>query len=161
MTDQNSELRTVLTQCCASDRWVAEMESRWPFDSRELMEQAAADIWWSLDEADWRAAFAAHPEIGDLESLRASFADTRAMAAGEQSAVAEAAEETIRELASANREYRERFGSIFIVCATGKTAAEMLSILRSRLDNDPAVEIRIAAAEQLKITQLRLQKIEP
>ncbi|HEY2882476.1 MAG TPA: 2-oxo-4-hydroxy-4-carboxy-5-ureidoimidazoline decarboxylase [Pirellulales bacterium] len=152
-------LPAALTKCCASRRWVETMAAARPFADDEAVLQTAATIWNRLPSADWREAFAAHPKIGDLESLRAKFGNTRDWASGEQSGVASAAENTIQRLAELNRDYEAKFGYIFIVCAIGKTAEEMLAILQQRLPNDLEHELAIAATEQLKITLLRLQKL--
>ena len=152
-------LRSALIKCCASRRWVDQMIAARPFGNDSLVLEAAASNWWNLDCEDWLEAFAAHPKIGDVDSLRAKFANTRAWAGGEQAGVAAASEATLHKLAELNREYETRFGYIFIVCATGKSADEMLAILESRLPNDPQTELGIAAGEQLKITKLRLKKL--
>jgi 2-oxo-4-hydroxy-4-carboxy-5-ureidoimidazoline decarboxylase len=157
LNDQS--LTAALTKCCASRRWVESMAAARPFADDEAVLHQATTIWNGLQPADWREAFAAHPKIGDLESLRGKFGNTRDWANGEQSGVASAAEATIRQLAELNREYEARFSYIFIVCATGKTAEEMLAILKQRLPNDPQGELSVAAGEQLKITLLRLQKL--
>lgn len=127
-------------------------------DLVELLEDAE-EQWYLCSHDDWKGAFAQHPRIGDLESLKKKFASTAQWAAGEQSGVQDADTETLKALADANRQYEERFGYIFIVCATGKSAGEMLAMLNSRLKNDPAVEIEVAADEQNKITRLRLEKL--
>lgn len=148
-----------LADCCAAARWVDGMLGRRPFgDSLALLESACA-LWAGMEEADLLEAFAAHPRIGDIGSLREKYAATRSMAAGEQSRVAGADEATLRELARLNSEYERRFGFIFIVYATGKSAAEMLELLRSRINNTRSAELDHAAAEQLKITLLRLDKL--
>jgi 2-oxo-4-hydroxy-4-carboxy-5-ureidoimidazoline decarboxylase len=154
-----TELAKALARCCAALAWVAEMIAIRPFASDEGVLQAAADVWWRLKHDDWLEAFAAHPQIGNIETLREKFADTRAWAGGEQAGVAKASEATLERLAELNREYVARFGYIFIVFATGKSADEMLAILENRLPNEPEVELLIAAGEQLKITQLRLRKL--
>jgi 2-oxo-4-hydroxy-4-carboxy-5-ureidoimidazoline decarboxylase len=151
--------RAALLRCCGSRRWAEAMTIRRPFASGDELLQAADAIWAGLDRADWLEAFAAHPRIGDLDSLRKKFATTADWASGEQAGVAGAGEDVIRAFADGNREYEAKFGHIFIVCATGKTAAEMLAILRERLPNDPDTELSIAAAEQAKITRLRLEKL--
>jgi 2-oxo-4-hydroxy-4-carboxy-5-ureidoimidazoline decarboxylase len=121
---------------------------------------AASDrVWERLERVDRLEAFAAHPKIGDLEGLRLKYATTADWASGEQSGVAGASEQTLRALAEGNREYEARFGYLFIVCASGKTADEMLGLLRSRLRNDPAAEQSVASAEQALITRLRLRKL--
>ncbi len=106
-------------------------------------------------------AFEGHPKIGDVNSLREKYADTRAMASGEQGGVAGASERVVQELSEGNRQYEEQNGFIFIVCATGKSAGEMLSLLQSRLPNPRGEEIKNACLEQEKITALRIQKMLP
>lgn len=154
-----SEARSAFLRCCGSTRWADAMTAHRPFaDEAELL--AVADVVWeSLDRADFLEAFAAHPRIGDVESLRKKFATTAAWCAGEQAGAIGAAEDVIQGLAEGNRDYEAKFGHIFIVCATGKSASEMLAILQSRLSNDPDTELRIVAAEQAKITRLRLEKL--
>jgi 2-oxo-4-hydroxy-4-carboxy-5-ureidoimidazoline decarboxylase len=132
-----------------------------PFDSEDALLDAAERIWWALEPADWLEAFAAHPRIGDREALRAKFAATAAWSAREQAGVEGAPEDILQALADGNQRYFDRFGYVFMVCATGKTAEEMLALLRQRLPNDPDREIRIAAAEQAKITRIRLENLAP
>jgi 2-oxo-4-hydroxy-4-carboxy-5-ureidoimidazoline decarboxylase len=153
-----AEATEALRRCCASPAWVGQMLARRPFDSDAAVVRAAGEIWWSLDRSEWLAAFAAHPKIGDIGSLRAKFASTAAWAASEQAGTAAASDETLRELAIHNQQYENRFGYIFIVCATGKSAQEMLALLKDRLSNNSDSELRTAAAEQLKITLLRLER---
>jgi 2-oxo-4-hydroxy-4-carboxy-5-ureidoimidazoline decarboxylase len=153
-----AEARKLLTECCGATRWVDGMLQRRPFGSHHAILIAARDVWWSLDLNDWREAFSHHPKIGDAESLRSKFAPTRALSESEQSGVAAASGAVLEALARANLDYEERFGYIFIVCASGKTADEMLHLLLARLPNPPATEIGIAAEEQAKITALRLSR---
>jgi 2-oxo-4-hydroxy-4-carboxy-5-ureidoimidazoline decarboxylase len=153
------EAREELRRCCGASRWTEAMTARRPFRDREALLAAADEVWWGLEESDWREAFAHHPKIGDADALRARFAPTREWAAGEQAGVRGASAEVLDALAASNRAYEERFRTIFIVCASGKTADEMLALLRARLPNDPRDEIRIAAAEQAKITRVRLEKL--
>ncbi len=148
-----------LRRCCGSTRWVEAMLARRPFASKTALHQAAEEVWNALAREDWLEAFAAHPRIGDMTALRQKFAATADLCGTEQAGVAGAAEQMLRDLAEANQSYEERFGYIFIVCATGKTASEMLDLLRVRLNNDPETEITIAAGEQAKITRLRLEKL--
>ena len=147
------------TRCCGASRWAAGMAARRPFDSIEDVYAASGTLWPTLTDADWREAFAHHPQIGDRDSLRARFADTRHWAAGEQAGAASAPNTILDALASGNAAYEAKFGHIFIVCATGKSAAEMLALLHARLPNPPAAELTMAAGEQRKITRLRLQKL--
>lgn len=155
------ESRAALAKCCASRAWVAGMLAKRPFESDDELVSMATSVWWSLSPESWLEAFAAHPMIGDLEGLRAKYANTKDWTGSEQAGVKVADESTLRRLAEANEEYRDKFGYIFIVCASGKTAEEMLAMLEERLTNNPAIELPLAAAEQLKITQLRLQKLVP
>lgn len=151
--------RVALGNCCAATAWVEGMLGRRPFDDDDAVIAAAYDVAEHITDEDWLEAFAAHPLIGDVESLRKKFAATRELAAGEQSGVAGADRATLQELAELNREYLRRFGFIFIVFATGKSAAQMLAVLRQRIDNCRDEEIQNAAEEQMKITELRLRKI--
>ena len=153
------EARAELLRCCGSSRWAETMAGRRPFQDAASLLEAARQAWDVLGPADWREAFAHHPRIGDRESLRAHFANTREWAAGEQAGAATAPEDVLGALAEGNRAYEARFGHIFIVCATGKSAREMLGLLRDRLGNDAETELRIAAAEQAKIMRLRLLKL--
>jgi 2-oxo-4-hydroxy-4-carboxy-5-ureidoimidazoline decarboxylase len=157
----DDEAIAAFRRCCGSTRWAEQMSRRRPFDSEAALFEAAGRVWWALDPADWLEAFAAHPRIGDRDALRARFAATAAWSAREQAGVDGAPEEVLAALAAANDRYHERFGYIFIVCATGKTAEEMLALIRERLANDPEVEIQTAAAEQARITRIRLEKIAP
>jgi 2-oxo-4-hydroxy-4-carboxy-5-ureidoimidazoline decarboxylase len=153
----NEEFR----RCCGSSRWSREMARLRPFDTDAALLAAAERVWWGLSAADWLEAFAAHPRIGDRNALAAKFAATAAWSAREQAGVEGAAADVLEELADENNRYVERFGYLFIVCATGKTAEQMLAMLRQRLSNDPGIEIKIAAAEQAKITRIRLERIAP
>jgi 2-oxo-4-hydroxy-4-carboxy-5-ureidoimidazoline decarboxylase len=148
-----------LRRCCGSERWVQAMVARRPFaDARNLL-HCADQVWWQLSPADWREAFSHHPKIGDVENLRKKFATTATWSEGEQAGVSGAADKTLHELAAGNEAYEKKFGYIFIVCATGKTADEMLELLKKRLPNSPDDEIKNAAAEQAKITHIRLEKL--
>lgn len=132
------------------------MTARRPFDSRDAVLSAAREEWFALAPHEWREAFAHHPRIGGREALRAKFASTRGLSEREQAGVAAASDDVLTALLEGNRDYEARFGFIFMVCASGKSAEEMLALLRSRLHNDPAAEIRIAAEEHAKVCELRL-----
>ncbi len=153
------EARAVLKQCCGSARWVELMLARRPFGTMDRLLEGAREVWFSLSNADWREAFSHHPQIGDRDALRRQFAETRQLTQKEQAGVEGASEDVLTALAAGNREYEKAFGHIFIVCATGLNAEEMLARLRERLENDPHIEIRIAAEEQAKITDLRLRAL--
>jgi OHCU decarboxylase len=146
-------------RCCGSSRWARKMAVERPFASVDAMVRAADAIWPRLDRLDWLEAFGAHPKIGAGGAGGAGGPDTAHWSAEEQAGVSAAADATRLRLADANREYEARFGYIFIVCATGKTAGAMLELLERRLRHDPDAEIRIAAEEQRKITRLRFAKL--
>jgi 2-oxo-4-hydroxy-4-carboxy-5-ureidoimidazoline decarboxylase len=152
--------RALFLRCCGATRWAEGMAARQPFASAEKLWAAAEEIWQGLAREDWLEAFAAHPKIGDLNVLRGKFARNAAWSAQEQGGVVGASEATLQALAQGNRDYEARFGHLFVVCASGKTAEEMLALLTQRLHNDPQDELLIAAAEQEKITRLRLQKLD-
>jgi OHCU decarboxylase len=141
----------ILRECNGSSRWVSAMIERRPFGSRDAVFNAADEIWKSLDPSDWLEAFAHHPRIGEQTK--------NSVAAREQSGVKTADDDVRAQLAQVNRDYEQRFGYIYIVCATGKGGEEMLAAARNRLNNDPATELRVAAEEQRKITQLRLARL--
>lgn len=143
--------RVALGRCCGARRWVAAMLAMRPFANDAALFAAAERAWWALGRADWLEAFGAHPRIGQHA------ADV--WARNEQAGVSEAGEDVRAALAQGNRAYEERFGHVFLIFATGKSATEMLGALRGRLGNDPATELQIAAAEQAKITRLRLEKL--
>lgn len=128
-----------------------------PFATDEALYAAADRIWNDLTERDWLEAFAGHPRIG--ERAGAAHAATAAWSSAEQSGISAADSETARALAAGNREYERRFGHVFLICATGKSAGEMLAALRGRILNTPDDELRIAAREQALITRLRLAKL--
>jgi 2-oxo-4-hydroxy-4-carboxy-5-ureidoimidazoline decarboxylase len=151
--------RAELERCCGASRWVERVLAARPFRDRDSLFAAAERALEELERTDWLEAFAHHPKIGDVASLRAKYASTAAWAGEEQRGAVAADERTLEALADGNRTYEERFGYIFIVCATGKNAAEMLSLLRGRLPNPPERELRNAAEEQMKITRLRLAKL--
>jgi 2-oxo-4-hydroxy-4-carboxy-5-ureidoimidazoline decarboxylase len=153
------QLKTELTKCCGSSIWVSEMIEVFPVKNLEELLSIAEQKWNQCSEADWLEAFEHHPKIGDINSLKEKFASTAKWAEGEQSGVQQTSQEIIEALAKGNTAYEAKFGYIFIVCATGKSAEEMLRILHSRLTNEPDQEIKIAAAEQSKITEIRLKKL--
>ena len=151
--------RAVLHECCGSSRWVSAIAARRPFGSREAVLSAADEIWKSLDRSDWREAFSHHPRIGERSTAMSAGERASDWATAEQSGVDRAPSDIREMLAEVNREYEKRFGYIYIVCATGKTAEEMLAIARDRLRNDAETELKVAVEEQRKITRLRLEKL--
>ncbi len=141
-----------LAQCCGSEKWVDQMLDVRPFESRDALEATASEVWWRLEPADWLEAFSKHPKIGEKGKVSQ-------WSAQEQSGMDTAAAQVTERLADLNHAYFEKFGFIFIVCATGKSATEMLALLEARLSNKRDEELRIAAAEQEKIIILRLRKL--
>lgn len=135
------------------------MMQRRPFGSLETLLAVAKAVWFSLTPADWQEAFADHPRIGDREALKKRFTETRHLASREQSGVDTAGHDVLEALAAGNERYEKKYGYIFIVCATGLSAEEMLERLDARLDNDPWTELRLAADEQAKITEIRLRRL--
>jgi 2-oxo-4-hydroxy-4-carboxy-5-ureidoimidazoline decarboxylase len=154
-----NEKREVLLKCCGSAVWVDKMLTAFPVEDLVDLLQHAEEKWQQCTEKDWLEAFTHHPKIGDIQSLKAKFANTAAWASNEQAGVDTASDDVLIALAKGNTDYEHKFGYIFIVCATGKSAAEMLGLLESRLPNDPEKEIKIAAEEQNKITRIRLEKL--
>lgn len=154
-----------LLQCCGSRRWAGQMVDERPFLDPEDLRGKATDIWWSLDSHDWLEAFRSHPKIGENKPTASDakkdqlHSGARKWSEQEQAGVRNAKEETIDYLAQLNLKYEAKFGYIFIICATGKSSEEMLTILRERLENDETKELPIAAGEQAKITDLRLKKL--
>ena len=139
-----------LLSCCGSAEWARRLADRRPFaDTVSAIAEAEA-IWAGLSEGDLLEAFAAHPRIGGAAAPRE---------AEEQAGVRRASRETREALADGNRRYEAKFGFVFLMCATGKTADEMLAALEWRLGNDRETELEIAAEEQRMITRLRLEKL--
>ena len=153
--------RAELLRCCGCARWADAVLTGRPYASKAELLAASAAAWSKTRTEDWLEAFSHHPRIGGKDALRAKFASTSAWAGAEQAGAASASEAVLDELAAGNAAYEAKFGHIFIVCATGKSASEMLGLLRARLSNDPAVELKIAAGEQDKITNIRLEKLIP
>ncbi len=158
-TLNEATLKDELMKCCGSTRWVKQLIAAKPFRSPKDVFTKAESSWHNTTEKDWLEAFSHHPKIGDLKSLEKKFASTKALAGSEQAAVNSASQKMLEELAEKNTLYENKFGFIFIVCATGKSAEEMLRLLNDRISNDRSTELKIASQEQHKITNLRLQKL--
>lgn len=154
-----AEAESELLQCCGSKRWAAQMAQARPYPTIDSAIDTAEQIWQSLDRDDWLEAFRSHPKIGEQKPANKLSAQAQEWSGHEQAGVAAASRETANSLAALNRAYEFKFGFIFIICATGKTSEQMLAALRERLLHDPAEELPIAAAEQSKITALRLKKL--
>ena len=157
-----TEARAEFERCCGASKWAAHLTEMRPYADAESVWQESEIAFDELSEGDWLEAFAHHPRIGDVDALRAKFstlAATKAWAGGEQAGTRAASDATLSALSAKNAEYENKFGYVFIVCATGKSADEMLAILDARLLNNAADELPLAAAEQRAITRLRLEKL--
>ena len=146
--------------CCGAKRWASAMVALRPIESVMELSEAADRVWAPMQEADWMEAFACHPRIGERPPRRTTHASAKSTAWSkqEQSSAADAADKVLAEIAEGNARYEERYGFTYIVCATGKTAEEMLAILKLRLTSDRETELREAAEQQRQITQIRLGK---
>ena len=147
-----------LLKCCGSTKWVENILAARPYSSVANLFELAEKIWLELSKDDYLEAFAAHPKIGQSK-IPEKAKNTENWTQKEQAGMMSADVQTKLELVKQNRKYEEKFGYIFIVCATGKSASGMLELLRIRLENSSETELKIAAGEQMKITNLRLNKM--
>jgi len=154
----HEEAAREILACCGSATWAASIASKRPIQDEASLLAASDEIWRGLGEADWFEAFRRHPRIGDTRAEKTVEAQSSAWSAQEQQEASAADEAVETALKWGNREYEQKFGRIFIVCATGKSAGEILEILRRRLHNDQATELQQAAEEQRQITHIRLKK---
>src|SRR5215831_5145260 len=155
----SGEAEAEFLKCCGSHNWARSMAAWRPFDNEPELFAKGEEAMATLVEPDWLEAFRAHPKIGEKKAATPQSQVEANWSAQEQAGVQSAAAGAIAELARANQEYEAKFGFIFIVCASGKSSDEMLSILQQRLNNDPPAELFVAAREQQKITRLRLEKL--
>jgi 2-oxo-4-hydroxy-4-carboxy-5-ureidoimidazoline decarboxylase len=149
----------LILQCCSSTNWAARMIESRPYSTVEQLISTANSHWQVMEQADFLEAFQGHPKIGDPDSLRKKYASTHSMAKGEQSGVPGASDRVIDSLAQNNRDYEDKFGFIFIVCASGKSAEQMLDLIQARIGNNRVEEITNGAVEQRKITEIRIRKL--
>ena len=157
----DTDAATALGACCGASAWVAGMLAQRPFGTREALMRAADDVWSRLAPSDWLEAFAHHPRLGESRAAASVAAVARGWSAAEQSGTRAAPEHVAAALADGNHAYEARFGFIFILCASGLNADQMLDNLERRLANDASTELCIAAEEQRKITRLRLETLVP
>jgi OHCU decarboxylase len=153
-----SEAERELLACCGSRTWARHVAAGRPYADLDALVATSDRVWSRLSPEDWREAFAKHPRIGERAAATAT-ATERGWSGGEQSRAQKSPAAVLAELAIANAEYEDRFGHVFLICATGKTADEILANARSRLRNDPDRELAVAAEEQRRITHLRLRKL--
>ena len=154
-----SQAEEEFLKCCGSKNWAQRMTAARPYPGLNELITNADRIWWSLDSEDWLEAFHSHPKIGEKKAATPTAVEAQRWSEEEQAGIRDSAQQTLAALAKLNQTYEEKFGYIFIVCASGKSFEEMLAILRARLENSADAELRVAAAEQAKITQLRLGKL--
>ena len=154
-----SEAKHAFLQCCTATQWIDRMVAGRPYSSLKQLHTHALTQWQSLSEPDWLEAFQGHPKIGDINSLKQKYAHSKSLAAGEQHSVESADEDTLQALMKGNELYERQNGFIFIVCATGKSAPEMLNLLNTRLQNSREQELHIAAEQQSQITATRINKL--
>ena len=147
-----------IVACCGSGTWATKMASKRPIQNEVSLLAVSDEIWRTLSEENWQEAFRSHPRIGDSPSNKFGPAQSSVWSEQEQQKAATADEAVKMALKWGNREYEQKFGRIFIVCATGKSASEILEILRRRLHNDDATELQLAAEEQRQIMHIRLKK---
>lgn len=153
-----TEAAEELLPCCGSPVWAKQLTYRRPFPDTSYLLAASDEVWLGLPPSDWLQAFHSHPRIGESSAKAAVAARSSAWSQQEQLQAAAAPDAVKQDFAEANHAYERKFGHIFIVCATGKSAAEILAILRRRMHNDADTEIHEAAEQQRQITQLRLKK---
>ncbi len=154
-----AEAASRLRVCCGARRWVDAMVAARPFKTPERARELADRVWDGLDRDDWLEAFDHHPRIGEQKAVVAQDAKGAAFSSKEQSRVTNAGAAIKDQLAKVNAEYERRFGYIYIVCASGRSPEELLAIAKQRMQNDPKTELRVAAEEQRRIMQLRLEKL--
>ncbi|GMR12190.1 MAG: 2-oxo-4-hydroxy-4-carboxy-5-ureidoimidazoline decarboxylase [Gemmatimonadota bacterium] len=154
-----TDAREALARCCGSCRWVEAMVAARPYHSDRALLEIAERAWWDLEPDDWLEAFSHHPRICEQISEEAASTTERRWSTAEQSGMGQADQEVHDAMVAGNLDYETRFGHVFLICATGRSGYEMLMALLTRLDNDPTDELRVAAAEQAKITRIRLEKL--
>ncbi|MBD0786637.1 2-oxo-4-hydroxy-4-carboxy-5-ureidoimidazoline decarboxylase [Vibrio sp. Y2-5] len=146
-----------LNKICTSQKWVSLVKAKMPFNGSSEFKNAAEEAFAELEEQDWLEAFSGHPMIGDISTLQKKYAQGKSLSEKEQGGVKNASDETLQQLLLLNQEYVEKFGFIFIVCATNKSADEMLSLLQERINRTRAQELHQASIEQQKISQIRME----
>jgi OHCU decarboxylase len=153
-----TEARNAMLACCGAKRWADAMVALRPIASVAALSEEADRVWNTMQEADWLEVFACHPRIGDRKVSAHVGAQSAAWSRAEQSQANAASEAVLAEIAAGNQRYEELFGFTYIVCATGKSAEEMLAILKRRLESTREAELREAAEQQRQIMQIRLGK---
>lgn len=150
---------TLLEQVCSSKNWQRQVWHDSPFNSKTELYDSADKAFSHLTEEDWLEAFAGHPMIGDISTLEEKYNQGKSLSEGEQSQVSTASKSTLKQLLKLNQEYLKLYGFIFIVCATNKSAEQMLELLQQRLGNSRNLELLNASVEQRKISQIRMETL--
>ena len=159
-----TEARSAMMACCGAKRWADAMVALRPIANVAALSEAADRVWAAMQEADWLEAFACHPRIGQRKGIGDrnvpihAGEQSAAWSRTEQAQTNSASDHVLEEIAAGNERYEERFGFTYIVCATGKSAEEMLAILNRRLGSTREIELREAAEQQRQIMQIRLGK---
>ena len=153
------DIYRIFESCCCAPKWIEGMTNARPFSDPNALFKLSETCFSQLTEIDYLVAFEGHPQIGNLQTLQKKYANTSGSASHEQSGMSEAQKSVLEEMHKLNIDYLEKFGFIFIVCASGKSAQEMLDLIKSRINNDRQSELTIAGNEQAKITQIRLEKL--
>jgi 2-oxo-4-hydroxy-4-carboxy-5-ureidoimidazoline decarboxylase len=158
-SDNEKQIYAVFESCCCAKNWIKSMINARPFSDSNTLFNASEKSFLALTESDYLAAFAGHPQIGNLQTLHEKYANTATSAGNEQAGMSVAEKDLLEQMHTLNVEYLEKFGFIFIVCASGKSAQEMLDLIKDRIGNDRQTELAIAGQEQAKITTIRLEKL--
>lgn len=158
-TANTEEAYAVFESCCCAPKWIESMVSARPFADLEALLSQSEQAFSALSDQDYLVAFTGHPQIGNLKTLHEKYANTSGTASNEQAGMSVADSDVLEEMIQLNQDYLKKFGFIFIVCASGKSAQEMLELIRNRIGNERSEELNIAGAEQAKITHIRLEKL--
>ena len=150
---------SIFESCCCATHWIKGMVNARPFIDSEALFAASEQCFSILNEQDFLQAFEGHPQIGDLSTLQKKYANTSGSASHEQSGMSSAETIVLEEMVQLNKDYLAKFGFIFIVCASGKSALQMLELIKNRMGNERLSELTIAGNEQAKITKIRLEKL--
>ena len=154
-----TQVYSIFESCCCAPKWIEGMINARPFINTDALLSSSQQCFSVLNDQDYLCAFEGHPQIGDLSTLQEKYANTSGTASHEQSGMSIADTAVLEEMVQLNKDYLIKFGFIFIVCASGKSASEMLQLIKNRIGNDRPTELILAGREQAKITTLRLEKL--
>jgi 2-oxo-4-hydroxy-4-carboxy-5-ureidoimidazoline decarboxylase len=157
LLDADSAAQEILP-CCGSHAWAAKLSAKRPLADETALLAVSSSVWLSLPEEAWHEAFNSHPRIGEQKAQAHATTASMEASAKEQSTALSADEAAKVALREGNQLYEQKFGRIFIVCASGRSANQILNILESRMNNDATTELHEAAEQQRQITELRLRR---